>query len=279
MKRGAWLLVPGGAWLALFTFVPLAIVVAISLVRPGHPITWAFDGGAWSRLFDARWTWPALRSVGSALATTVLCLVIGAPLALFVARRSERTRRVLYFLVLLPLWANSLALTYAWIILLRTNGVFDQAAQGAGLIGANDSLGFGNSMGAVIAGLVYVALPFMVYAAYASIEKFDWRLVEAAQDLGSTRAQAMRRVFLPAVRPGLVAGCVLVFASTLGAMVAPKLLGGSKTSFLGNAITDQILQDPTDYPLAAAMAVALLVLVAAAMLVYRRWAAEPEMRT
>jgi spermidine/putrescine transport system permease protein len=279
VKRSAWLLVPGGAWLALFTFVPLAIVVAISLVKPGHPITWELDGSAWSRLFDARWTWPALRSLGAATATTIVCLVVGAPLALFVARRPERTRRIFYFLVLLPLWANSLALTYAWIILLRTNGIFDQTAHGLGLLGADGTLGWLNTMGAVIVGLVYVALPFMVYSAYASIEKFDWRLLEAAQDLGATRAAAMRRVFVPAVRPGLVAGCVLVFISTLGAMVAPKLLGGSKMSFLGNAITDEILNDPTDYPLAAAMAVALLAFVAGAMWIYRRFAAEPEMRT
>src|SRR5204863_307959 len=129
-RRGSWLLAPGGAWLALFTLAPLALVVAISLAGRGSPVEWRFDGGAWSRLLDARWAGPGSRSLVAAVATTLACLVVGAPLALFVARRPERTRRVLYFLVLLPLWANSLALTYAWMILLRTNGLFDQAAHG-----------------------------------------------------------------------------------------------------------------------------------------------------
>jgi spermidine/putrescine transport system permease protein len=274
MKRGAWLLAPGGTWLALFTFAPLALVVAISFAGRGSPVEWHFDGSAWSRLFDARWLWPALRSLGAAAAATAACLLVGAPLAMFVARRAQPWRSILFFLVLLPLWANSLALTYAWMILLRTNGIFDQAAQRAGLIDASATLGWLNTPGAVLLGLVYIALPFMVYAAYASIERFDWRLLEAAQDLGATRARAMFRVFLPAVRPGLVAGCVLVFVSTLGAMVVPQLLGGSKSSFMGNAIRDQLLEAPLDYPLGAAMSVALLVFVSLSMWAQRRWGAD-----
>jgi spermidine/putrescine transport system permease protein len=274
VKRGAWLVAPGAAWLALFTLAPLVLVVAISFAGRGRPVTWEIDGSAWTRLLDARWSGPATRSLVAAALATAACLVVGGPLALFVARRPEPLRRVLFFLVLLPLWANSLALTYAWMILLRTNGLFDQAAQGLGLLGASDTLGWLNTPGAVLVGLVYVYLPFMVYAAYASIERFDWRLIDAAQDLGATRLAAMRRVFLPVVRPGLVAGCVLVFISSLGAMVVPQLLGGSKTSFMGNAIRDQLLDTPLDYPLGAAMSVALLVFVAVALWIYRRFAVE-----
>ena len=276
MKRGAWLLAPGALWLALFTLAPLLLVLAISFAAPGRPVTWTFDGSAWSRLFDARWSGPAVRSLVAATTTTLACLVVGAPLALFIARTQEPKRSVLFFLVLLPLWANSLALTYAWMILLRTNGLFDQAAQGLGLLGPDATLGWLNTPGAVFVGLVYVTLPFMVYSAFASIERFDWRLIEAAMDLGATRVAAMRRVFLPAVRPGLVAGCVLVFISSLGAMVVPQLLGGSKSSFVGNAIRDQLLDVPIDFPLGAAMSVALLVFVAAAMWVYRRFAVEEQ---
>jgi spermidine/putrescine transport system permease protein len=274
VKRGAWLLVPGGLWLALFTLAPLALVVAISFAGRGRPVTWEIDGSAWSRLFDARWLGPATRSFDAAVATTCGCLLVGAPLALFIARRPEPKRSILFFLVLLPLWANSLALTYAWMILLRTNGLFDQAAHGLGFLDVDATLGWLNTPGAVFVGLVYVALPFMTYAAYSSIEKFDWRLIEAAQDLGATRVTAMRRVFLPAIRPGLVAGCVLVFISTLGAMVVPQLLGGGKSSFVGNAIRDQLLDAPLDYPLGAAMSVAVLAFVAAAMWTQRRFAAE-----
>jgi spermidine/putrescine transport system permease protein len=248
--------------------------VAISFAAPGRPVTWELDGSAWSRLFDARWLGPATRSLVAATATTAACLLVGAPLALFVARRPQPWRSILFFLVLLPLWANSLALTYAWMILLRTNGLFDQAAHGLGWLGDADTLGWLHTPGAVFVGLVYVAMPFMVYAAYASIERFDWRLVEAAQDLGATRVAAMRRVFLPAVRPGLVAGCVLVFISSLGALVVPDLLGGAKSSFVGNVIRDRLLDSPLDWPLGAAMAVALLVFIAAAMWVQRRWNGE-----
>jgi len=274
VKRGAWLFVPGGAWLVLFTFAPLALVVAISFAARGRPVTWELDGSAWTRLFDPRWIGPATRSLVAATATTAACLLVGAPLALFVARREEPKRSILFFLVLLPLWANSLALTYAWMILLRTNGLFDQAAQRAGLLAADDTLGWLNTPGAVLVGLVYVQLPFMVYAAYASIEKFDWRLVEAAQDLGATRVRAMIRVFLPAIRPGLVGGCVLVFVSSLGAIVAPELLGGSKSSFVGNVIRDRLLDSPLDWPLGAAMAVAVLAFVAVAMWIRLRFAGE-----
>jgi spermidine/putrescine transport system permease protein len=276
VKRSTWLLVPGGAWLALFTLAPLALVVAISFAGRGSPIEWTFDGSAWSRLADPRWSGPALRSLFAAVATTFACLVVGAPLALFIARRPEPKRQILYFLVLLPLWANSLALTYAWMILLRTNGLLDRTARGVGALGAADSLGLLYTPGAVLVGLVYVFLPFMVYSAYASVEKFDWRLLEAAQDLGATRLAAMRRVFLPAVRPGLVGGSVLVFVSSLGAIVVPELLGGSKSSFVGNAIRDQFHDSPLDYPLGAAMAVTVLVFVAAAMWVYQRFATTPE---
>jgi spermidine/putrescine transport system permease protein len=270
MRRAAWLVVPGALWFALFTLLPIALVLAVSLASPGRPVAWRLDGSAWTRLFDARWTAPALRSLGLALATTAACLLIGGPLALFVARRRDPWRRILYFLVLLPLWANSLALTYAWMILLRTNGLFDQAAHATGLLPEDATLGWLNTEGAVLLGMVYTLLPFMVYAAYASIEKFDWRLYEAAQDLGATRTRALFRVFLPAVRPGLAAGSVLVFVTALGALVVPELLGGSKTYYLGSAIRDQLLNEPLDYPLGAAMAASLLAFVAAAVFLQRR---------
>lgn len=276
MTRGRWLLVPGAAWLALFTLTPIALVVAISLAARGSPVTWELDGGAWSRLLDARWVGPATRSLVAAVAATAACLLVGGPLAVFIARRKEPWRRVLYFLVLLPLWANSLALTYAWMILLRSGGLLDQAARGAGALGPDATLGLLYTPGAVLVGLVYVLLPFMVYAAFASAERFDWRLLEAAEDLGATRLTAMRRVLLPAIRPGLVGGSVLVFVSSLGAFVVPELLGGSKSSFVGNAIREQFHDSPLDWPLGAAMAATLLAFVAGAMWVQQRFAREPE---
>jgi spermidine/putrescine transport system permease protein len=255
---GRRLLLPGTLWLAVFTFLPLVLVLAISLAGRGRPVDWSLDGSAWARLFDPRWLAVLLRSLVMASLTTAICLAVGVPLAWFVARRGERLRRVLYFLVLVPLWANTLALTYAWIVVLRSGGLLDRAARSLGLLGADEGTGLLYTPGAVLLGLVYAYLPYMVYAVYQSAERFDLRLLEAAEDLGATRLQAMRRVLLPGLRPGIVAGCVLVFVPALGAFVVPDLLGGSRQSYVGNAVRDAFLLDPTDWPLGCAMAVALI---------------------
>lgn len=271
MRRGALLALPGSVWFAAFTALPIGVVAAISLAGRGLPVDWRLDGSAWERLADPRWLGPATRTLASACATTILCLLVGAPLAVFIARRRETSRRTLHFLVLLPLWASSLALTYAWTILLRTGGLLDQGARAAGVLGESATLGWLYTPGAVLVGLVHAHLPFMVYCVYAAAERFDWRLLEAAQDLGATRTQSMARVLLPGIRPGIVAGSVLVFVSSLGAFVAPEILGGSKASFLGTAMREQFHTAPLDYPLGAAMAVTVLACVAGAMTLSARF--------
>ena len=271
---GARLLLPGTLWLTIFTFVPLLLVVAIAFAARGRPVTWELDGSAWTRLLDPRWTSVLLRSLGMALGTTSICLVLGVPLAWFVARRTERVRRVLYFMVLVPLWANTLALTYAWIVILRNDGLLDRVARSLGLLADDGRLGMLYSPPAVLLGLVYALLPYMVYAVYQSIERFDLRLLEAAQDLGASRTQAMARVLLPGIRPGLVAGCVLVFVPALGAFVVPDLLGGARESYIGNAVRDTFQLDPIDWPLGCAMAVTLIALTAVSAFAWFRWAGD-----
>jgi ABC-type spermidine/putrescine transport system permease subunit I len=145
------------------------------------------------------------RSLWTACATTALCLVIGYPLAYFIVQQRAPVRTWLYFLTLLPLWANSLVLTYAWMVLLRVDGVADQGARLLGWLGTHESLNWLYTPGAVIAGLVYWYLPFMVYPIYGALEKFDWRLFEAAQDLGATRVVAFFKVLLPLTWPGVLA--------------------------------------------------------------------------
>lgn len=264
-------LIPSAAWLTLFFLVPLGIVAAISLMEAGEPVTWRLDGSSFVRLVDPLHLNIVLRSVGLAAAATILCFLLGYPLAYYIARRAPATRRLLYFLVLLPLWANSLVLIYAWMVLLRPNGVVEQLLAALGL-GAEEPLGLLYTPGAVLLGLVYWYLPFMVYPLYAAIEKFDFHLLDAAYDLGASRWQAFRLVLLPVTMPGVVAGSLLVFIESLGAFVVPELLGGAKSMMIGNLVQQRFLSTPQDWPLGAALALALLLLLGGAMVLYLRHA-------
>ena len=263
-------LIPSAAWLTLFFLVPLGIVAAISLMEAGEPVTWRLDGSSFARLVDPLHLNIVARSAALAVAATILCFLLGYPLAYYIARCPPATRRLLYFLVLLPLWANSLILIYAWMVLLRPNGVIEQLLAVLGLV-AEEPLGLLYTPAAVLLGLVYWYLPFMVYPLYASIEKFDFHLLEAAYDLGASRWQAFRLVLLPATRPGVVAGSLLVFIESLGAFVVPELLGGAKSMMIGNLVQQRFLSTPQDWPLGAAAAVALLVLIGSAMVLYLRF--------
>ena len=206
-----------------------------------------------------------LRSFWLAGLTTLLTLLIGFPTALGMALAAPRWRTFLIFLVTVPFWANLLVRNYAWIILLRNNGLIDQARHALGLgTGPLDIL---YTPTAVLIGLVYSYLPFMVLPIFASLEKIDWRLVEAAFDLGARRAQALRRVVVPLAMPGIVAGCILVFIPGLGAFITPELLGGGKALMIGNLIQSQF-GAARNWPFGAALAFALLALVLVAMLAY-----------
>jgi len=209
-----------------------------------------------------------------ACTTTALCLLIGYPLAYFIVRRSARLRMLLYFLALIPLWANSLVLTYAWMVLLRADGVFDHVMQWVGWIRPGESLHWLYTPGAIIIGLIYWYVPFMVYPLYASLEHFDWALLDAAQDLGATRVRAFIKIMLPLTRRAVLAGSLLVFIPALGKFVVPQLLGGAKLTLLGNVIQDRFLSQPQDWPLGAALSLVMMLGIAAAIWLYLRHAQE-----
>jgi spermidine/putrescine transport system permease protein len=272
-----FLSVPVFAWLLLFFFVPLAIVVLISFMAqetaPGLPVRMEFTLSQYARIRDPVLLRIFLRTLLIAATTTVLCLLVGYPLALFIVRRPPRQRQLLHLLVIIPFWTNSLILTYSWMILLRVNGLLDSLAQWAGWIPPEESLFLLNTPGAVIAGLLYWYLPFMVYPVYASLEKFDWTLVDAAHDLGASYVQAFRRVILPLTAPGVIAGCLLVFIPALGNFVVPKLLGGGKRSLIGNVIQERFLSQPQNWPLGSAIAIVMMIIVSAALWLYYRVAA------
>jgi len=261
----AGMLVPPAAWLTLLFLGPLGVIALISLMTPGAPVEWTIDGQAYHRLLDPIYLGILSRSLSLAATATVLCLVLGYPLAYYIARRPPRLRRLLFFLVLVPLWTNSLVLIYGWMVMLRPNGAFDLLLHALGL-GGSEPLTILYTPAAVILGLVYWYLPFMIYPLYASIEKFDFRLLEAARDLGAGGPAVFVRVLLPLTLPGIATGSLLVFVETLGAFVVPDLLGGSKSMMLGNLVQQRFLSVPQDWPMGAAAAVLMLALLLVGML-------------
>jgi spermidine/putrescine transport system permease protein len=269
-----WYLLPPAIWLGLFAFLPLGVVVAISLLQRGSPITWEFTLANYARLADPLLLTIVGRSLWMACKTTVLCLVIGYPLAYFIVQRRPQVRTLLYFLTLVPLWTNSLVLIYAWMVLLRVDGVVDQVARAVGWLATHETLNWLYTPGAVVAGLVYWYMPFMVYPIYSSLEKFDWRLFDAAQDLGASRLVAFRRVLLPLTWPGVLAGVLLVFIPALSNFVVPQFLGGAKVALIGNVIQERFLSQPQDWPLGSALALVTMVLISLAIWAYFKFAPE-----
>jgi len=207
------------------------------------------------------------RSIKLSLATTVLCLIFGFPTAYFIATRSERWRDVWLFLVTIPFWTNLLIRTFAVQELIRNEGIINSLLLRAGVIAAPIQMMFTDF--AIMVGMVYVFLPLMVLPLYASMEKLDFRLIEAGYDLYAGRLQVLRRIIVPLVRPGIIAGSILVFIPALGAYVTPRLLGGGKSLMLGNLIDLQFGQG-RDWPLGSALSITLMAIVMVALLVYVR---------
>lgn len=250
---------PAALWLALFVFAPLAVVAAYSLltrgVYGGLSPPWTLEN--YRRLADPLYLGILLRSVWIAAVTTLLCALLGFPLALFLARSGPR-KNLYLALVMLPFWTSFLVRTYAWIFLLRDTGLINTVLERAGLI--REPLPLLYNDGAVIVGLVYGYLPFMVLPIFAAIERLDPYLEEAAADLGARPAETVWRVVLPLARPGIAAGAVLVFIPCLGAYLTPDLLGGGKTVMAGNLIQNQFTS-ARDWPFGAAASLALMAVV------------------
>jgi len=207
------------------------------------------------------------RSIKLSLATTVLCLIFGFPTAYFIATRSERWREVWLFLVTIPFWTNLLIRTFAVQELIRNEGIINSLLLRSGVIAAPIQMMFTDF--AVMIGMVYVFLPLMVLPLYASMEKLDFRLIEAGYDLYAGRFQVLRRIIVPLVKPGIIAGSILVFIPALGAYVTPRLLGGGKSLMLGNLIDLQFGQG-RDWPLGSALSITLMAMVMIALLIYVR---------
>ncbi|KIT15186.1 ABC transporter permease subunit [Jannaschia aquimarina] len=274
-------------WLLLLFLVPFGIVLKISLsdvaiaIPPYVPVLdpsegWAGITGFLSQLDFENYVWLTqddlywkayLSSVRIAAISTALTLLVGFPLAYAMARAPEQWRPSLLMLVILPFWTSFLIRVYAWIGILSNEGFLNQALMGIGLIDA--PLTILNTNAAVYIGIVYTYLPFMVLPIYATLEKMDGSLLEAAEDLGCTRLQAFWAVTVPLSRPGVIAGCFLVFIPALGEFVIPSLLGGSDTLMIGKVLWEEFFSN-RDWPVASAVAIVLLLILVVPIVLFQR---------
>jgi spermidine/putrescine transport system permease protein len=266
-------LAPSALAMLLLVAAPMAIVLYYSFLTRGvyGGVEWPLTLENWRRLADPLYLHILARTAALAAAATALCLVLGFPLALFISRAGPRKNLYLY-LVILPFWTSFLVRTYAWMFLLRETGVINAALMGLGLI--REPLGMLYTPGAVLVGLVYGHLPFMVLPLYAALERMDRSLLEAAADLGARPWQAALRVLVPLAAPGIRAGSVLVFIPCLGAYLTPDLLGGSKTVMAGNLIQNQFTQ-ARDWPFGSAAALALMAIILTLLVAWVRREKEP----
>ncbi|CAD0219053.1 ABC transporter permease [Planktothrix agardhii] len=263
------LLLPATIWLLIFFIIPLIIVLVYSFLERGTygGVTWEFTLKNYQRLANDLYLNIFWRSLGLASLTTLICLIIGYPLAFFIATSSTRWRNLLLFLVIIPFWTNFLVRTYAWMIILRSEGMINTMLQSLNLISEPLNLLF--TPFAVIVGLIYGYLPFMILPLYATIERLNFSLVEAAQDLGANQIRTFFRIILPLTLPGIIAGSILVFIPALGAFITPDILGGAKTVMVGNLIQNQFLQ-ARDWPFGSALSMGLMVLVLIPVMIYFR---------
>ena len=266
-KNGSFLAAPTVVWLLIFFVLPLVIVLVVSFMSRGRggvaelPFTLAHYERSFGIFSIILW-----RSIGLAALTTVVCLIVGYPLAFFISTRRRRlAQQVTLFLVILPFWTNFLIRTYAWRILLGDEGTINGFLIGLGLI--SEPLSLLNTQFAVLIGLVYGFLPFMVLPIFASVERFNFRYVDAAHDLGANDMRTFLRVVLPLTMPGVLAGCALVFIPSVGAFVTPDLLGGTKGLMIGNLINNQF-GGSGNMPLGSALSIVMMAVVMLSLLVY-----------
>jgi spermidine/putrescine transport system permease protein len=266
---GNLLLLPTSVWFVFLLVIPTLLVVAYSLGKRGVIVPITFSWGhllfsSYSTALNPDFLPIFIRSMVYALVSTAACVLLGFPLAYWIARFAGRFRNVFLVLVIIPFLTSYLIRTYGWLVILQRNGLLNAAL---GSIGLGDGHAFLNTHFAVILGLTYGFLPFMILPLYASIERMDKSLVEASYDLGHGKTSTLFRVIIPTVAPGLIAGILLVFIPAVGDFVTPELLGGVKTQMIGNTIYDQF-NSGNNWPLGSAMSVLLMVFILAGVFVY-----------
>jgi spermidine/putrescine transport system permease protein len=260
---------------------PLLIVAIYSVLEKGDysGVRWILSGDGWFRVLFERDIFDQTvsladanlsifwRSVKLSVATTLITFALGLPTAWFIATRPAKVRAFWLFLITIPFWTNLLIRTFAIMEVVRNEGILNTALMNIGLISEPIQIMYTDT--AVLIGMAYVYLPLMVLPLYAAIDRFDFRLIEAGYDLYASRWQVLRSVILPIIKPGIIAGSILVFIPSLGAYVTPRLLGGGKNMMIGNFIELQFGQGQ-NWPLGAALSTVLLLIVLVSLVVYTR---------
>jgi len=282
-----FLLLPALLVIGLFGLMPLSIALVYSFLEPGvyGGVEWVFSTDAYVQFLFERDIFDDTlgfnnaylrifgRSFGLAITTMIGALILGFPVAYFIAARPPEQRNFWLFAITLPFWTNLLIRTYSMLLIVRDEGFINLMLMRIGII--NEPLQMLYTDGAVLAGLIYSYLPFMILPIYASLEKFDFSLLEAGHDLYATRTKVFRHIVIPITRPGIVAGCALVLIPALGAYITPELLGGGKKLMIGNLIALQF-GSGRNWPFGSAAALILMAVVLIALLVSLRAGAPKE---
>ncbi len=278
-----WLLLPSWLTIGIFMLMPLGIMLVYSFLtkefRGG--VIWEFSLGAYDQfMFDRglfgdespsiEWTYITIffRSMVHATLATFFCLIIGFPTAYYIATRPIATRSLWLYLITIPYWVNLLIRTVSMKFLIRDNGPVNQALLNIGII--DTPIHLINTNIAVQLGLFYSYLPFMVLPIYAAIERYNISLSEAGADLYASKWTILRKILIPVVKPGIVAGCILVFVPSLGAFLAPDLLGGAKTFMIGSLIEEQFKGTASNWPFGAAASMILLSIILLVLVLHAR---------
>lgn len=260
---------PVGLWLCLLIVIPLIYVLVLSFLsrNANGDVDFAFTLENYGKLLSAEYLKIYLTSILIAFVSTVICILVSYPFAFYMANGSQRKKAVMMMLVIIPFWTNSLIRLYGWRTLLGAEGAVNKLLQAMGLI--QEPLELLYQTPAVILGMVYTLIPFMILPLYVSVEKLDRNLLEAANDLGARRTARFFEVTLPLTSPGIFAGSIMVFIPSLGYFFVSDLMGGGNTMMIGNLIKNQFYTS-RNWPLGAALSIILIVLTLVMVSLYRR---------
>lgn len=262
MKKNSWWIcvVPLYLFTILFILGPMLYMVAVSFATnntSGYGFQWKFTLDNFKKILDPLYLQCFVQSFKLAFATTGICVLIGYPFGYFMGKLSPKGKKIMMFLIMIPFWTSSLIRIYGWLILLQAKGIFNGVLQAIGLI--DEPLKILYSYPAVLIGMVYALLPFMILSVYSSVDKMDWSLVEAARDLGASPAKAFLTVTLKLTLPGLMSGIILTFVPSMGLFFIADILGGNKIVLVGSLIQDQLTRG-SNWPFAAALAMVLTIM-------------------
>lgn len=266
-KRIKLLALPTLVWMGALFVLPMILMLALSFMERGTygQVVYQFTLDNYIRIFDPLYGLIFWDTLVVAVLTTGFAILCGYPLAYYISRLEKSKQQIWLLLVMIPFWINFLVRSYAWVIILRSQGVVNTILQSLGLI--DEPLTLLYNSGSVLVGMVYTLLPFMVLPIYVSLEQMDHRKLEAAYDLGATPWKAFWHVTLPMTKTGVVTGSILVFVSSIGMFVVPDVMGGAKSALIGNVIQNQFLS-ARDWPFGSALSIVLMLLSLLLILLY-----------